>query len=327
MRLAQEAGTTSDLAELEERRNAFCRRLSSWVEARNLYIPPTSEEQAIDLASEPLNTADRPPEAVPLGLPSSLPTALHASCPFNLAKIEFRFRLAQAEDALSELRRLLRVTLGLRDYKSKQIGPSQRSGTRARNLIQRFQDKVTRYAGRYRSAHTALLSLDGEGEWKHQLRQLLDTDVRPPGRAGDESEGNRELSWIWLVTPQARMEGASALELSEPLRDNELDNSKWAKRLPYALLTLALVGLRCEWAKSKARVDRWDEEVQLVREEMRRVLAFLEWKACWWDRQREAQLIVSYDIQEGAHAYAAKQAHVNRALAASFEDRWRAELI
>ena len=88
-----------------------------------------------------------------------------------------------------------------------------------------------------------------------------------------------------------------------------------------------MIGLRCEWAKSKARVDRWDEEVQLVREEMRRVLAFLEWKACWWDRQREAQLSVTYDIQEGAHAYAAKQAHVNRALTASFEERWGAELI
>ena len=94
--LAQEAGTTSDYAELEERRNVFCRRLSSWVEARNSYIPPTSEEQPIDLAPEPLNTVDRPPETVQLRLPSSLPTALHASCPFKLDKIEFRFRLAQA---------------------------------------------------------------------------------------------------------------------------------------------------------------------------------------------------------------------------------------
>jgi len=34
---------------------------------------------------------------------------------------------------------------------------------------------------------------------------------------------------------------------------------------------------------------------------------------------------VSHDILEGARAYASKQAHVNRALAASFEVRWRAE--
>lgn len=89
---------------------------------------------------------------------------------------------------------------------------------------------------------------------------------------------------------------------------------------------LPWIGLRCEWAKSKARADRWDEEVQLVIEEMQRVLAFLEWKASWWDRQGKAQLNVSHDILQGACAYAAKQAYVNRALAASFEMCWRAEV-
>jgi len=64
--------------------------------------------------------------------------------------------------------------------------------------------------------------------------------------------------------------------------------------------------------------------VQLVAEEMWRILAFLEWKAGWWDRQGEVQLNVSSDILEGAHAYAAKQAHINRALAASFGVRWKA---
>ena len=66
--------------------------------------------------------------------------------------------------------------------------------------------------------------------------------------------------------------------------------------------------------------------MQLVAEEMWHVLAFLEWKAHWWDRQGEAQLNVSHDILEGARAYAAKQAHVNRALAASFGVRWRVVL-
>ncbi|HEX3641016.1 MAG TPA: hypothetical protein VHV10_06990 [Ktedonobacteraceae bacterium] len=133
--VSQAASTPNELAELEERRNTLRHRLSSWVEARNLYIPPTSEEQATEPASEHSNTVDELPEAMPLRLPSSLPATLHESCPFNLAKVELRFRLAQAEDALSELRRLLRITMGLRDYKSKQIGPSQRAGTRAQTLI------------------------------------------------------------------------------------------------------------------------------------------------------------------------------------------------
>ena len=86
------------------------------------------------------------------------------------------------------------------------------------------------------------------------------------------------------------------------------------------------VGLQCEWARSKAHADRWGEEVQLVVEEMHRVLAFLEWKASWWDRQRDAQLNVSTDILEGAQAYSSKQAHVNRTLAASFRSRWSTKL-
>ena len=79
---------------------------------------------------------------MPLRLPSSLPSALHESCPFKLANIEFHFHLAQAEDALSELRRLLHITMGLRHYKEKQVGASQRASTCAQTLISCFQDKV-----------------------------------------------------------------------------------------------------------------------------------------------------------------------------------------
>ena len=73
--------------------------------------------------------------------------------------------------------------------------------------------------------------------------------------------------------------------------------------------------------KSKACADRWHEEVQLVKEEMRRVLAFLEWKAVWWTEEggRDHE---KPDIADGIRAYAAKQAHINRAVARSFKMRW-----
>lgn len=74
--------------------------------------------------------------------------------------------------------------------------------------------------------------------------------------------------------------------------------------------------------KSKARADRWNEEVQLVEEEMRRVLAFLEWKAVWWTKEGDRVLDVGLDIADGIRAYAAKHASLNRALARSFKTRW-----
>lgn len=196
------------------------------MEARNLYIrvPLTSEGQATSTESTHATPASCLPENMPLGLPSALPASLQQSCPFKLAQIELRFRLAQAEDALSELRRLLRITMGLGDYKSKQVGPSQRAATRARNLINRFKDKVSRCAERYRAAHNALLALDPMGEWKTRLWQLKDEDIRAPGRGDGESEGFREVPWIWVVTQQYMPGHVSSPEELRPLSDKELDS-------------------------------------------------------------------------------------------------------
>jgi hypothetical protein len=199
MQKASTARTPNECADLEERRNVLRRHLNTWMDARNLYIPLISENTSEHAAAESPHPmpANYLPEAMPLTLPSTLPAALQQTLPFKLAEIELRFRLAQAEDSLSELRRLLRITMSLRDYKSKQIGPSQRAGTRARNLISRFNKKVSRCVERYKVARNALLSLDPMGEWQARLQLLKEEDVRAPGRLDDESEGRREVPWIW----------------------------------------------------------------------------------------------------------------------------------
>jgi hypothetical protein len=314
---ARVAKTPHERADLEERRNILRRRLTNWMEARNLYIPPLSEDPNVSRNYSAIS----PPEAAPLQLPSMLPATLRKSCSFKLADIEARFRHAQAEDALSELRRLLRMTMGLQDYKSTQIGPSQRANTRARSLINRFRDKISRCAERYRSARNALLSLDQDGDWQFHLQQLSAEDIRPPTRNEDESEGTRVLSWIWRVARRSGLEGVTSTEQLGPMSDDEVDECKRAKPLTCYVAKLD-IGLRCEWVKSKARADRWKEEVQLVTEEMRRVLVFLEWKAGWWMKQGDVVLDVSPDMVDGIRAYAAKQAHLHRSLADSFRKLW-----
>jgi hypothetical protein len=191
------------------------------MEARNLYIPLISEDHAATSSTEsPHVTASHLPESMPLRLPSTLPASLQKSCSFKLVQIEQHFRLAQAEDSLSELRRLLRIKMGLRDYKSKQIGPSQGAGMCACNLINRFKDKVSRCVECYRAAHNALLALDTMGEWQTCLRQLKDEDIWEPGHGDDEPEGFCEVSWIWQ---QCVPEHVSSLEQLRPLSDEELD--------------------------------------------------------------------------------------------------------
>jgi hypothetical protein len=68
---------------------------------------------------------------------------------------------------------------------------------------------------------------------------------------------------------------------------------------------------------------RWSEEVLFVPEEMRRVLAFLDWHADWWDGRRYLLTGLPCDEEEGVIAYASKQAHIRRSIRSTFEHLWR----
>ena len=83
-------------------------------------------------------------------------------------------------------------------------------------MILRFTDKVNRCAARYRAARHALMSLDPGGEWRQRLRDLKAEHVKGPQRGeDDESEGRRELSWIWMMRSQVEVNDMTAEELGE----------------------------------------------------------------------------------------------------------------
>ena len=44
--------------------------------------------------------------------------------------------------------------------------------------------------------------------------------------------------------------------------------------------------MRVEWTKTRARAERWSEEVILLNEEMQHILRYFEWKAGWWMMRR-----------------------------------------
>ena len=81
--------------------------------------------------------------------------------------------------------------------------------------------------------------------------------------------------------------------------------------------------MRVQWATSHARMERWAEEVELLQEEMRRVVMFLQWKAEDWLAKQDARLVTApSSVQSGLHAYAQKQAAIHRNLAISFSRLW-----
>lgn len=84
-------------------------------------------------------------------------------------------------------------------------------------------------------------------------------------------------------------------------------------------------GVRAEWAKSRARLARWTEEVELTQEEMRRVVHFLGWKASQW-RSRASGRIAAPDLEQGLGAYATRQSDIAENLAKRFARKWTSVL-
>jgi hypothetical protein len=80
--------------------------------------------------------------------------------------------------------------------------------------------------------------------------------------------------------------------------------------------------MRVEWAKTHARANRWQEEVILLTEEMRRVVVYLDWKASWWRTQGSRRDDLRADITDGLRAYAYEQADLTHRLAESFAALW-----
>src|SRR5882724_545744 len=93
--------------------------------------------------------------------------------------------------------------------------------------------------------------------------------------------------------------------------------------MPLIILTHYLA-IRVEWAKAKARAARWEEEVILLDEEMRRILQFCDWKAKWWRNQPSLRTPDDNMLSEGLDAYAAQQAAQELDIAQNWEAKWKA---
>ena len=63
-----------------------------------------------------------------------------------------------------------------------------------------------------------------------------------------------------------------------------------------------------------------------MKEEMRRVLEFLKWKAWCWKERKEQQGKSGKDFQEGLQSYAQTQGSIQSTLANEFQNLWIAPL-
>ncbi|KAG2117119.1 uncharacterized protein F5147DRAFT_742928 [Suillus discolor] len=159
----------------------------------------------------------------------------------------------------------------------------QGANTRARKTIDTVEEHLAMSHMKYCRAHKVLQS----------FQLLKKSDLRPMGDFGGQTQGTAIMSWIWWT------HGVSADD-SAGLQDS----------------------LRVEWCKARACHNRWHEEIQLLMEEMHRVLAFLKWHIKWWEERATLRTFVRSEDAEGFVAYAKRQGAVRRALLTSFENRW-----
>ncbi|KAK7055702.1 CxC2 domain-containing protein [Favolaschia claudopus] len=315
---------------LLERSNKLGRKIAEWLKIRESFTPDVSSLRAADDAAriDSARLQPTPPLPVPsikLWLPSALATRPQISVKRSHAYYEFELRVGQAHAALEELRRLLLVRTAQYQYKDEfQRGVA--ANTRGKTAIASTDEQIRRSAAEYRGARQALERLGpllNETAWQRQLRVLMPDDVRPRPRA-TFSDPQRKAG-------HKRKRGQTTEQFAEERRAREAEARPaswiWLSQLSEneESQTGMVEALRIEWAKTRARAHRWTEEVDLLEEEMRRVLQFLEWKAAWWTAlvgQREA-VVSDAVLNEGFTAYAQRQSRIQLDLRARFQENWR----
>jgi len=260
--------------------------------------PPPSDDYELD---------ESKPEVWPLFLPSQLSENDRTSCHHGIIETERTLRLAQIQDELVDLRRLRRTLRSLKIYfRSNVVGEGNKAQTKSRTAESGVNDRIKRTVHRYRLAYAALLALDPTGDWTKDYLELTDKDNRGPGKEVEErgvGDGRYAMSWIWRGSTGAQ-------EATDP-PEEEVNET-----------------VRHEWMTCRARADRWKEESDLLQEEMRRVIVFLEWKSAWWAKKVGSRSgSIAADIQHGVDSYARKQSTIYHNLAVSLGNHWIPHLV
>ena len=333
---------------LTEQRNALCVRIRAWEPIRAIYMPGLLQFQMDTTTSSPNSTCH--PEDEELWLPSRIPAdRWNVVCHGDLPMLEDKLWTAQCQDSLEGLRNVIRLKTRMVQFKNKQVR-GQREGTRSRTLIDRVHNRARGFAEKYRAARQAKLQLVGSGIWEQSLRVLLDSDIRSysetpakqhKGRKGtleDDALEQEERTGEGVVAALSQ-EDEEPLDLRPQPREKRDGTGQTRKEISWiwrsTRIASADVGpqadkddhlLRSEWAKSRARVARATEEVALLREEMCRTLAYLQWKTEWWLARQKMRVVSDQGLAEGLRAYASEQASIQSALSSNFQRLWQTPL-
>ncbi|KAJ7660352.1 hypothetical protein DFH06DRAFT_988965 [Mycena polygramma] len=336
--------TTIQATALQRQRTLLLSKISALQDVQETYMPGL--RQWTTQHGEPEQNKAKP-ETMRIYMPSTLPAEERARlCIPGLAKDEEALREAQAGEALHELRSGLRTRVFAHRFKRKLLN-SQGSYTKSRSLTDGIEARIRAAEDRYRVARAGLLALRGPGEWEETFQVLRKEDIRGMNERAmndEEKEDNRKARLLAGLSVDGAEDNLD--EYGEPVDLTVLFNletgegSRVLSWIWYSATTRADAtedgklheDIRVEWLRSRARADRWREELILVEEEMRRTIEFCHWKQRWWLARAETRPDGSAQLQEGVRAYALEQANREERWAVTWSAKWsavraRAELV
>ncbi|KAG5650682.1 hypothetical protein H0H81_011391, partial [Sphagnurus paluster] len=176
-----------------------------------------------------------------------------------------------------------------------------KANTRSNVAIETATQTIEHAAARYQTCQAALVVLSrgrATPTWEATLWILLREDIQAllEGLHSD-SEGRKIPSWIWTAVGVADLKN----NVNPALDDT----------------------IQIEWCKSRARKMRWEEEVELLCEEMCCIVVTLDWQAQWWIEQAASMVGLGLPKQqEGMVAYVHSQASTQLALCTHLQKQW-----
>ncbi|KAJ7793029.1 hypothetical protein B0H14DRAFT_3498562 [Mycena olivaceomarginata] len=299
--------TTQEQMQIE-RETKLRHKIDTWMGVQQLFIPEVvvlrnreTVERRCVAATQVLPGLKA--QDMKLWFPSTIENSVQ--CDRMLREYEFKLRKGQA------------YRDGVHGVKAK-----LRSGARTDAL----QARIDTAASEYRAAHSALVKLGillKDTEWQRHL-PASEGRVHPSAVFGDDErrKGGSKKKKKQRLNPEAQTSQTVA-QVEE------------AKKMSRIWVSEGTTGtdedvaesepLRIEWAKIRAKAMRYVEEIDLLEEEMRRVLQFLQWWADWWTslvglRAGKQEKLA---LREGHAAYARKQAGYMQDLRDCFEHQWR----
>ncbi|KAK7027866.1 CxC2 domain-containing protein [Favolaschia claudopus] len=331
----KKAGTTAQQIDIIGMRRKLTRGIARFRKLQATYTPGALQALARRDASP-----DEVPEQTPLMLPSALaPAERDAGCMAGVQVVENMARDAQCSEALMRLRNQLHIKSRFFTYKELHVR-NQGANTRARNLVARNESKILLHSEKYQAAWDALRELNGgNAGWRKLRREDVRTMEDPEELTKRQAVRGRQASRRREKLEQLRREGEYVTDEEEEggedvggdverspddveMVTNSAENRRevsWIWQSAGTAGTDAELedALRIEWTKARARARRWQEEVELLEEEYRRVLVSCEHEARQWEIRAKEVPVGAVDVAfaQGAIAYALKQAAMFRTLA------------